>query len=69
MELDQTKLKDKIAENASGVRDFLSKSDVGISDRFKKLIDQLAGKDRSLLINRVQASRRRRVRTLHALIS
>jgi len=55
LELDENKLKDKISENPTGVKEFLSKAETGVSARFQKLIEQLAGEDRSLLVNRALA--------------
>ena len=52
---DDTKFQTRYAQSSQGIKDFLSKADAGISDRFKKMIDQLAGAGHSLLIDRAKA--------------
>lgn len=46
---------EKFDADPTAIQDFLSKSENGVSDRFKKLIDQLAGIGSSLLVNQAAA--------------
>jgi len=56
---DQTALKSKFAGDPGAVQKFFSTATTGISDKFKVLIDQLSGADKSLLVYRNQALDRR----------
>ncbi len=53
--LDVAKLKEKLASQPTAVKDLLSKAEVGVSDRFKKEIEILAGVGNSLLVSRAVA--------------
>jgi flagellar hook-associated protein 2 len=52
LSFDQTVFQAQADQNPQSIQDFLSTKDTGISDRFKKLIDSLAGPDSSILVSR-----------------
>ena len=52
---DQTVLQSKYADNPQGVQDFFTKKDVGFSAKLSALVQQMAGKDVSLLAQRYKA--------------
>jgi flagellar hook-associated protein 2 len=52
LEFDEEKLKQKYAESPNEVKDFFSKKDTGLSSRFDKLIEQLAGIGDTVLVGR-----------------
>ena len=55
LEFDSTKLDQRFQDDPNSVRDFFTTEDVGFSDRFSTLIDQLAAGDNSLLLNRIDS--------------
>ncbi|MHB1036272.1 MAG: flagellar filament capping protein FliD [Pirellulales bacterium] len=55
LSLDQNKLKAKFAEDPDAVKKFFTDKDRGVSARFNKLLEQLAGEKNSLLTNRLGA--------------
>ncbi len=59
LKLDEEKLKAKFAESPEEIKQFFSKKDVGLSARFDKLIDQLAGIGESVLIGRISVLSRK----------
>lgn len=50
--LDASKLQTRLEQDPVAVRDLLSHADTGVSDRFKKVIDSLAGIGNSLLVGK-----------------
>ncbi len=55
LDLDADKLAERFAEDPDAVKEFFTHSEFGVSARFKKLIDTLAGEENSLLLNRNNA--------------
>ncbi|MDA7951817.1 MAG: flagellar filament capping protein FliD, partial [Pirellulaceae bacterium] len=55
IEFDQTKLESKFATDPDAVEEFFTKEDVGVSAKFDKLLEQLAGQENSLLVNRAKS--------------
>lgn len=51
--LDESKLKQRFAENPNDLKEFLSKKDTGLASRMDKLIEQLAGAGETVLVGRV----------------
>ena len=54
LRLDQTKLQSTFADDPEAVKDFSSKETTGFSAKMNRLTEQFAGRDRSVLISRVQ---------------
>ncbi len=52
IELDTAKLKAKFAEDPEAVSQFFVAEDTGVAARFDAVVESLAGRDRSLLVNR-----------------
>ncbi len=59
LNFDQSVFQAQSDKDPQAVQDFLSTKDTGISDRFKKLIDSLAGPDSSLLVSRADTLSRK----------
>ncbi len=59
LSFDQTVFQAQTDQDPQAVQDFLSTKDTGISDRFKKLIDSLAGPGSSLLVSRADTLSRK----------
>ncbi len=59
LELDADALKAKFADDPTAVQDFFTKKDVGFSPKLDKLLQQLAGEDNSLLVNRLDTLARK----------
>jgi len=55
LSFDSSKLKLKFAEDPSGVAEFFSKKELGVSAKFAVLLEQLSGVNNSLLTNRTDA--------------
>jgi flagellar hook-associated protein 2 len=55
LQLNQEELQAKFAADPQAVQDFFTKKDVGFSARFGKLIEQLSGRDSSMLDQRSKA--------------
>jgi flagellar hook-associated protein 2 len=55
LQLDETKLKAKFAADPQGVEEFFAKEDLGVADKFDRLIETLAGANSSLLVDRAGA--------------
>ncbi|REK27007.1 MAG: hypothetical protein DWQ42_08080 [Planctomycetota bacterium] len=55
LSFDQSELESKFAEDPAAVEQFFSTAGVGLSDRFNLVIDQLAGVQDSVLVNRTVA--------------
>jgi flagellar hook-associated protein 2 len=53
LELDEAKLKERFAESPADVTEFFSAKDTGLSARFDKLVEQLAGVGDTVLVGRV----------------
>lgn len=54
LSLDESKLKTAFADDPEAVTQFFTKDDLGVAAKLDKLIDQLAGEDNSLLVNRAK---------------
>lgn len=59
LELDEEKLKARFASDPEAVEEFFTKDELGVVDRFDKLIETLAGRDSSLLVDRAVALARK----------
>jgi flagellar capping protein FliD len=53
LELNEEKLKQRFAQNPADVTEFFSKKETGLSARFDKLVEQLAGVGDTVLVGRV----------------
>jgi flagellar hook-associated protein 2 len=53
LELNEEKLKQRFAQNPADVTEFFSKKETGLSARFDKLVEQLAGIGDTVLVGRV----------------
>jgi flagellar hook-associated protein 2 len=54
LSLDESKLKAAFADDPEAVTEFFTKEDLGVAAKLDKLIEQMAGEDHSLLVNRAQ---------------
>jgi flagellar hook-associated protein 2 len=59
LNFDQTVFQTVADENPQAVQDFFTTKDTGVSDRFQKLIDSLAGPDSSILVSRADTLSRK----------
>jgi flagellar hook-associated protein 2 len=59
LQLDEAKLSERFAEDPANVTEFFSADETGLSDRFDKLIEQLAGVGDTVLVGRVSVLSRK----------
>jgi flagellar hook-associated protein 2 len=53
LKLDETKLSEQFDRDPAGITEFFSKKDTGVSARFDKLVEQLAGVGDTVLVGRI----------------